>query len=206
MAGLLTPLAEGDATDKAAQTYGRIKDMLGTVPEAYLYMGRVPAFLQDFYMNSKKMIFTGGKLDEVSKLEIALAVSAQGRCQPMIDLVKMGLDKHEVAEQELADVLAVAASCAMYNVFFKFRDLSGSSVFEGMPVGLRAHTFTNTTLDDKKVELINVAISDVNGCKPCTSGHLAKAKQLGANDEELLEVIQCAATTYAGVQFLNSSV
>ena len=51
-------------------------------------------------------------------------------------------------DQQLAEILAVAATNYMYNTFFKFRDLSGSALFEGMGVGLRAHTFASTWLSE----------------------------------------------------------
>jgi alkyl hydroperoxide reductase subunit D len=93
----------------------------------------------------------------------------------------------------------------MYNAFFKFRDLAGSDVFGGMSVGLRAHTFANTSLDPKMVELVNIAISDLNGCKPCTSGHVDSARKLGLSDDAILECVQCAATMASGCGFLNAA-
>ena len=93
----------------------------------------------------------------------------------------------------------------MYNTFFKFRENSGSGVFEGMPVGLRAHTFAGTTLSASEVELINIVISDINGCKPCTSGHVSQASQLGLSNEAILEAIQCASTMLSGIQFLRAT-
>jgi alkyl hydroperoxide reductase subunit D len=74
-----------------------------------------------------------------------------------------------------------------------------------MGVGLRAHVFTGTSLDEKTVELLNIAISDINACKPCTSGHVDKARSLGLTDAQLLECIQCTATVFAGAQFENFS-
>ena len=70
---------------------------------------------------------------------------------------------------QVAEAMAVAATNYCYNTFFKFRALSGSGLFEGMGVGLRAHVFTGTSLDEKTVELLNIAISDINACKPCTA-------------------------------------
>ena len=96
-----------------------------------------------------------------------------------------------------SDVLAVASTNSMYNSFFKFRYLSGSEAFGGMSVGLRAHTFMNTCLDDKTVELINTAISNLNACKPCTSGHVTMSRDL--------EAIQCASTMAAGCSFLKAA-
>ena len=73
----------------------------------------------------------------------------------------------------------------------------------GVPV--RAHTFHAVSLDQKLVELINIAISDINACKPCTSGHVDKSRALGLIDVQSLECIQCASTMYAGCQFLHSA-
>lgn len=204
---LVQPFAEADAVDKTAQTYGRIKELFAAdaVPEPFLTYGRVPAFLQDFYMNFKKFVWNAGKLDEKTKAIIALAVSANRECQVWADRMSARLLASGGTEQEVADTVAVAATCNMYNVFFKFRDISGSDIFNGMSVGLRAHTFANTTLDDATVELINIAISDINGCKPCTSGHVEKARQLGLSDDQILEAVQCAATMSAGVAFLNAA-
>ena len=81
----------------------------------------------------------------------------------------------------------------------------GRQVFGGMSVGLRAHTFMNTSLDEKTVELINTVISNLNACKPCTSGHVTKSRDLGASDDQLLEAIQCASTMAAGCSFLKAA-
>jgi alkyl hydroperoxide reductase subunit D len=201
------PLSEADATDKAAQTLERIRELFAEepIPVPFLTYARVPAFLQDFYMNSKKFVWTDGHLDVATKGTIALAVSGMLRCDAWADYFVARLEKLGLGEQYMADTLAVAAACQMYNAFFKFRDLAGSDVFGGMSVGLRAHTFANTSLDAKRVELVNIAISDLNGCKPCTSGHVESARSLGLSDDAILECVQCAATMAAGCGFLNSA-
>lgn len=203
----INPLPESEATDKVAQTYGRIKELLGSdvVPEQFLAFGRVPAFLQDYYMNFKKFVWTDGANDVRVKATLALAVSATARCASWTEFFVNRCRQLELGEQYVADAIAVAATCQMYNIFFKFRDISGSDIFGGMPVGLRAHTFANTSLDEKTTELINIAISDINGCKPCTAGHVTKARQLGLSDDAILEAVQCAATVAAGAAFLNSA-
>jgi alkyl hydroperoxide reductase subunit D len=136
---------------------------------------------------------------------VALAVAAQLKSEVWADFYADRVKSLGGDDQRVADILAVAATNSMYNTFFKFRDLSGSSLFEGMGVGLRAHTFANTSLDEQTVELINIAISDINGCKPCTSGHVDAAAKLGLTNEALLETIQCAATVCAGCQFTSAA-
>ncbi len=204
---LLQPVPVESAPEKVSQHYGRITEMLGTsdLPEPFLIYGNVEAFLRDFYMNFKKFVYTDGPLDAKTKAAIALSVAAHGKSKPWLTYFAARCEELGFTSAQVAEILAVASTNYMYNTFFKFRDLSGSSLFEGMGVGLRAHTFTGTSLETRLVEIINIAISDINACKPCTAGHVEKGKQLGLSPEQLLEVIQCAATMYAGVQFLNAA-
>jgi alkyl hydroperoxide reductase subunit D len=202
----LTPVEPASAPEPVAQTYGRIQEMFGgDLPEMFLVYGNVESFLKDFYMNFKKFVYSSGALDEKTRAIIALVVACHSKCPAWVQFfqsraVALGWSKAEVAE-----AMAVAATNYCYNTFFKFRDLSGSGLFEGMGVGLRAHTFTSVSLDQKLVELINIAVSDINACKPCTSGHVDKSRSLGLSDEQILECIQCASTMYAGCQFLNAA-
>jgi lipoyl-dependent peroxiredoxin subunit D len=203
----IQPLPESEAQDKLERTYGRIREMLesDSVPEPFLTYGRVEAFLQDFYMNFKKFVYTDGALDAKTKAILGLAVSSNYGCTVWLDFFTMRLKSLGAEDGVAADVIAVASTNSMYNSFFKFRDMSGSEVFGGMSVGLRAHTFMNTSLDEKTVELINTVISNLNACKPCTSGHVTKSRDLGASDDQLLEAIQCASTMAAGCSFLKAA-
>jgi lipoyl-dependent peroxiredoxin subunit D len=203
----IAPVAESDADDQVLKTYGRLKELFGgdTLPQMILQMGRVEPFLRDFYMNFKKFVWSGGQIDETTKAAVALAVAAHAKSDAWLDFYIERVKSLGGDDQRVADIVAVASTNYMYNTFYKFRDLAGSSLFEGMGVGLRAHTFANTSLDEKTVELINIAISDINACRPCTSGHVSAAGDLGLSHEALLEAIQCAATVYAGCQFTNAA-
>ncbi|MCA9079932.1 MAG: carboxymuconolactone decarboxylase family protein [Planctomycetaceae bacterium] len=203
----LTPLFPDEAPDKVAQTYERLRELFGEaeIPEMFLIYGNVEPFLRDFYMNFKKFVFSAGQLDERQKAAIALAVSAYAHCHRWTRWASSRCAILGFTEDQRAEILAIAATNAMYNTFFKFRDLSGSGLFEGMGVGLRAHTFSQVSLEEPLVELINIAISNLNACKPCTSGHVEQSRQLGLTNQQLLECVQCAATMYAGCQFLNAA-
>ncbi|WP_417849614.1 carboxymuconolactone decarboxylase family protein [Thalassoglobus sp.] len=201
------PVEVASAPENIAKLYGRIQEMLGEeqIPAPFLVYGNVEAFLKDFYMNFKKFVYSDGHTDSKTRAAIGLAVAAHAKSDPWIHYFHQRCLSLGFSEQQVLEILAIAATNYMYNTFFKFRDLSGSDLFEGMGVGLRAHTFTGTSLDDSLIELINIAISDLNACKPCTSGHVEKASKLGLTKEQMLETIQCAATIYAGAQFLNAA-
>ncbi len=203
---LVSPVSPEQATDKAAQTYERIREVLevSEIPEIFQYMANVPALLHDFFMNFRKFVLTAGKLDEKRKLLVACAVAGQTGNMKWQDYLQTFAAARNVSAAEITEALAVGATNSMYNVLFKFRYIAGTDVFDGMSVGLRAHTFHGTSLDDMTVELINLALSDINGCKPCTAAHVEKARQTGLSDEAIYEAIQCAATMIAGTQFLGS--
>lgn len=200
----IAPLPETDAADKTAQTYERIKEVFGLseVPEPFLAMGRVPALLQDFYMNYKKFVLGDGKLTQQERWVIALAVAANANSCTWIDFLRAQAGD-QISDEQFAEIGAIVSACTMYNTFFKFRDLSGSDIYDGMSVGLRAGVFSGTSLDEKLAELIETAISDINACKPCTEGHVKKSRQLGLTDEQILEAIQVAAVMQAGVKFTS---
>lgn len=200
------PVPESEAVDKAAQAYSRIKEVfeLDAVPEVFRYMGNVPPFVHDFFMNFRKFVLTAGKLDEKTKLLIAIAVSGKEGSQTWLNYLSDLAEAKGISRTEITETLAVGATNSMYNVLFKFRDISGVEAFDAMPVGLRAHTFQNTSLPEETVELINLTLSDINACKPCTSAHVAKAKKIGVEDEAIYEAVQCAATMIAGTQYLKS--
>ena len=202
----MTPVEPSSAPEPVAQTYGRIQDMFGgDLPEMFLMYGNVEPFLKDFYMNFKKFVYSAGALDEKTRAMIALVVACHSKCPAWVRFFQARTVALGWSQTEVAEAMAVAATNYCYNTFFKFRDLSGSGLFEGMGVGLRAHTFMSVSLDQKLVELINIAVSDINACKPCTSGHVDKARALGLSDEQILECIQCASTMYAGCQFLAAA-
>jgi len=202
----LAPVPESAAVDKAAQAFKRIKDVLGVdeIPEIFGLMANVPVFVHDFFMNFRKFVLGDGNLDERRRLLIALAVSGQEGSPRWLQFLRDVAATKGIDDQTITDALAVASANSMYNVLFKFRDIAGTDIFEGMPVGLRAHTFQGTSLDEETVELINLVLSDINGCQPCTSGHVAKARSLNLAPEAIYEAVQCGATMVAGVRFLRS--
>jgi alkyl hydroperoxide reductase subunit D len=203
----IAPLPESAAPEKVAQTYERLRELLGvaTLPDSILVFGQVEPFLRDFFMNFKKFVATDGALDAKTKALVAVATACHAKCPSWVDLLWARAVVLGWTRTQLAELTAIVATNAMYNTFFKFRDLSGSDLFSGMSVGLRAHTFTGTSFDERTVELINVVISDLNACRPCTSGHVGSARQLGLEDDQLLEAIQCAATIAAACQFTTAA-
>jgi alkyl hydroperoxide reductase subunit D len=200
----IPPLAAAEAPEKIAQTYERFQELFGgETPVTLQQYGQVEPFLRDFFMNFKKFVCSDGALSLPMKAVIAYAAACQAKCSPWIDLLAVRARTQGISESQLREVAALVATNAMFNTFFKFRDLSGSDLFSGMGVGLRAHTLSATSFDEQQAELISTTVSVLNGCRPCTSGHVEAARKLGLRDEQLLEAIQCAAVIAAACQFTS---
>ena len=204
------PLAAFDlssADDDVQRQFSRLSELLGedAVPKSFQAYGRQPAFLKDLLMNLKKFVVGEGQLEDQLRAKIGLATALHAKNADWTNLMAARVRATGGDDATVTDVLAIASTNYMYNTFFKFRTLAGGNRFEAHPVGLRAHTFAGTSLPDREVELINIAISDLNACQPCVSGHVEKAKQLELKDEQILEAIQVAAVVYAGAMYLNSA-
>lgn len=193
---LTPPISPEEASEEAKKTYDRIRETIGDgeVPRAFQQRGAVPPFLQDSYMNYRKFVAEGaGHLDGPTREALALATSSALACDSCCKAHAQACQEQGFSETQVTEILAVTSTCAMYNTYFKFRDLSGDEAFQGFSTQLRAHTMQKTSLDESLVELINIVVSNIFGCPMCTSGHVKKAQQLGMTREQIDEAIKVSA-------------
>ena len=66
--------------------------------------------------------------------------------------------------------------------------------------------FDEGALPGKTKELVAVACAHITRCPYCIEGHTKKAKQLGATDQEIAEVVFVAVAMNAGASFAHSCI
>jgi len=66
--------------------------------------------------------------------------------------------------------------------------------------------FQEGTVSIKTKELIAVACAHITRCPYCIEGHIQKAKQAGATEEEIAEAIFVAVAMNAGASFAHSCI
>ncbi|MCU0578816.1 MAG: carboxymuconolactone decarboxylase family protein [Desulfobacterota bacterium] len=66
--------------------------------------------------------------------------------------------------------------------------------------------FAEGRLSIKAKELVAVACAHITRCPYCIDSHIQKAKQAGATDEEISEVIFVAVAMNAGASFAHSCI
>jgi len=194
---LTPPIKPEEASDEVTKTYERIRETIGDgeVPVGFQQKAHVPSFLQDSYMNFRKFVAEGeGSLDPAQREAVALATSSAMNCASCTRAHAKACEAAGFTTTEVTEILAVTATCAMYNTYYKFRDLAGDEAFAAMKPGLRAHTFQKTSLDPTLVELVNIVVSNINNCPMCTSGHVKKALELGLTHQQIDEAIRVSAT------------
>jgi lipoyl-dependent peroxiredoxin subunit D len=189
-----------NAPDSTKAIYERIKETVGhgQVPPGFQMMGNVEPFLQDSYMNYRKYVVDGaGQLDAKQRAAIALATSSAMNCVHCVRHHAKNTVAAGWTDAQVAEILAVVATCAMYNNYYRFKDLAGDEAFRHLSSGLRAFTFQKTSLGDELVELINIIVSNINNCHFCTTGHVNKALALGLTHEKIEEAIKVSSTMVA---------
>jgi AhpD family alkylhydroperoxidase len=66
--------------------------------------------------------------------------------------------------------------------------------------------FKDGALSSKIKNLVAVGVAHVTQCPWCISGHVKRAKELGATDEEIAEVIFVAMEMRAGAAFTHGGI
>ncbi len=194
---LLPPLSPEEAPESIKSVYQRIIETIGggsKLPGGFQLMGHVESYLQDSYMNYRKFVYDGaGQLDEKTRHALVLATVSAMHCEACIKAHAGECQNKGWSQNEVAEILAITATCGMYNMFYKFKDLVEDANLEGRAVGLRAHAFQKVSLPQSLVELINIVVSNINGCKRCTSGHTRKALDLGMTHDQIDEAVKVSA-------------
>jgi alkyl hydroperoxide reductase subunit D len=194
----VTPPLKPDAAPESTRAiYDRIAETIGggEVPVGFQMMGNIETYLQDSYMNYRKFIKEdGGTLDAKQREAIVLATSSAMNCTHCVRAHAKDAAAVGWSEKEVAEILAVTATCAMYNTYYRFKDLAEDPAFENLTPGLRAFTFQKTSLPANLVELINVVVSNINNCRKCTSNHVRAVLELGVTHEQIDEAIKISST------------
>jgi AhpD family alkylhydroperoxidase len=66
--------------------------------------------------------------------------------------------------------------------------------------------FEEGAIPQKTKELIAIACAHITHCPYCITGHVNRAKELGATDEEIAEAIFVAVAMAAGASMAHSSI
>ena len=194
-------IAPDQAPAEAQKLFEQIKSAFGTdeVPTEYRMMGQVPAFAGDAFQNMRQQIREdgAGPLDQPTREALALAASVANNCKSCTRAHAQACQAAGWSEAQVAEILSVTATAAMYNTFYKFQHGVSDEDLTATKPRLRAHTWRGTSLDTELVELIALLVSVINSCDHCIEAHTQKALDAGVSREGIQHAMRIASVMTA---------
>lgn len=191
-------LASAEITDKAQRSLDRFKETfkVDDIPAGIQALAASETGIHDLYMNLKRQLDEGA-LSKADKYLVAIGVASAAGSAGALEFLSAAAREEGVDPQSIADAVAVATVCAVFNGYYKFRHLAPEGEFDNFKAPFNANSFMKSSLDTAKTEMICVAVSNYHSCNMCVTGHLAKARQAGVSDEQIDETIKATAVAMA---------
>jgi alkyl hydroperoxide reductase subunit D len=109
-----------------------------------------------------------------------------------------------IDERAVSAAKTAAAIMGMTNIFYRFGHLSGNPKYADMPAKLRMQALRSHGGDPLDFELWCLAVSTVNGCEACVSGHEKALRERGIGEEKILAAVRIAAVISALAAVMES--
>lgn len=194
MSGNLKPWDAGETTEKARRALDRIREAFGVadLPAGLVALAASENGIQDVYMNAKRML-EPGELDRPAKLLVAVGVAAAAGAGDAVEFLGAAARAAGCSGQEVAEAVSIAAVCTIFNSYYRFRHAAPAGDFEAFRAPFNANTFVKPAFGALRLELICIAVSSLNGCGACVTGHIEKARSVGATTAQIDEAIRAGA-------------
>lgn len=203
-----TPTEAIKPTEKAARALERLRERFAvpTLPAGVEVLANSESGVNDLYMNANRQ-FGDGKVEERTKLLVAAAVASAVGSKDATEYFSAAALEKGRSGQEIADAIAVATVCGIFNGYFRFRhqvpnDLQAT--YEAFRAPFNANSFMKVSISQVEVEAICITVSSINNCEKCVEGHLNKGKSLGITDEQVDELIRVGTVAAAFARVASS--
>lgn len=198
MSGTLRPWEGAETTEKAQRALDRLREafQIEEIPSGLAELATSESGIHDLYMNLKRQL-EGGKLDRPVKLLVAMAVAAAMGSPEATRYLGAAAREAGAEPQQIADALAVATVCTVFNGYYRFRGFVQDPEFDAFRAPFNANTFMKSSLSHLETEFLCIAVSSANNCSTCVKGHMAKGRELGATLEQIDEAIKAGAAAEA---------
>lgn len=125
-----------------------------------------------------------------------LASALASRNAQVIRTIEAEAAKHLSSEAQSA-AKAAAVIMGMNNIYYRFVHIVANPDYQTMPAKLRMQVIGNPGVDAVDFELWETAVSAINGCGMCVSGHESKLLQHGMSKEQVQTAVRIASVVHA---------
>jgi lipoyl-dependent peroxiredoxin subunit D len=158
----------------------------------------IPDYARDLKLNLGSVLTPAGApgLTEQQIWAIALASALAARHVPFSRDIEALAGEH-LDEAQIKAARAAAAIMGMNNIYYRFLHLVEDAEYKQMPAKLRMTVLGNPGIDKTDFELLSLAVSAINGCGTCVSGHERNLRQHGVSREAVQSAVRIAAIIHA---------
>lgn len=150
-------------------------------------------FLKDVNSNVTALFSQPHYLKKKEVYLIALAIAVNDRCALLQESLTRLAKKEQTSDDEIAEIIAIAAIMSTNNVYHNFRDFLDKDSYNKIPAGIKMSSVLNPVLGKELYELICIAVSTVNGCRQCVQHHERAIVQLGTSESRIFEAVKLAS-------------
>jgi alkyl hydroperoxide reductase subunit D len=166
----------------------------------------LPGYARDLQLNLGSVLAPGGApgLSERQIWAVALAAAAASRNAAFTrELQTLAAAHLDAAHINAAH--AAAAIMGMNNVYYRFLHLVEDAEYAKLPARLRMNVLANPGIAKADFELLELAVSAINGCGSCVASHERQLRQHGFEREAVQSAVRIAATVHAVARVLEST-
>lgn len=161
-------------------------------------------YAKDIRLNFDQVLTEEGapdlKLPQI--LGIALASAYATKNNDLVDaLIKDYPDQLTVEMVQAAK--SAATIMAMNNVYYRFTHLASDQEIRLLPAKLRMNVLANPGIDKMDFELMNLAVSAINGCGACMDAHVNQLIKAGVSRLGVQSCIRIASVVNAVTQAMS---
>lgn len=156
---------------------------------------RLPEYAKDLKLNLSS-IMNQTELTEQQLWGTLLVSAIASRNPEVLAEVQEEASQH-LNEAALRAAKGAAAVMAMNNIYYRFLHLVESPDYRNIPAKLRMNLMMNPGVDKVDFEIWSTAVSAINGCGACLSGHESALMKHGTSKDVVAQTVRIASIIHA---------
>ena len=158
----------------------------------------LPGYAKDLKLNLSSVLTPGGApgLTEQQIAGVALASAIASRNTELSRHVETIVRAH-ADNATIEGAKAAAAIMGMNNVYYRFTHLVEDDNYTQMPARLRMTVIGRPNTEKTDFELYSLAVSAINGCGGCITGHERELRTHGVSREAIQSAVRIASVIHA---------
>lgn len=155
-------------------------------------LAELPDEAKDLVVNAERVL-RGESLDPLLTWGVAVASAYFIRHPKLTDAVLADATAAGLSQELLSDAKAAASLMGMNTVYFRFRHLMHSEVYNAKPFNLRMTRMQQVATSRLNFELFSIGPAALAGCELCLKAHETAILKDGMNESNIHDAVRIAS-------------